>query len=116
MDCRNEKLVWKENIDEEGRICHCNDGDLCNANTPNITQPSTLSSSISTSTASVSISSITRKRLIFKTTISNREKHETTTKEVIDPILGQAELTIGIIIYLFLLHCLYSAAPPYGNI
>ena len=111
MDCRDEQIAWKDVIDENGSVCHCNNENLCNKDTPNITETSTsfkTPSSFSPSTSSNAMFTKIRKQFTLK-------ELKTTRKEVIDPILGKAELTVGVIIYLFLLRCLYSAAPPYGN-
>ena len=111
MDCRHEQIVWKDVIDEKGMVCHCNNENLCNKDTPIVAETSTsikTTSSFSPSTASNAMFIKIRKQFTL-------EDSKTTRKEVIDPILGKAELTVGVIIYLFLLRCLYSAAPPYGN-
>ena len=108
MDCRKETISWKENIDEDGLVCHCNNQELCNNDTPNITESSTMISVSSTSMASNARST----KIPNSFTI---QQSKTTRKEVTDPILGKSELIIGVIIYLFLLHCLYFAAPPYGK-
>ena len=105
MDCRKETISWKENIDEEGMVCHCNNEELCNTDTPNITESTTSSTSATSNARSTG--------RLKKFTI---QQSKTTRKEVTDPILGKAELIVGVIIYLFLLRCLYSAAPPYGKI
>ena len=104
MDCRKETISWKENIDEEGMVCHCNNEELCNKDTPNITESTTTSTPATSNARSTGI--------LKKFTI---QQSKTTRKEVTDPILGKAELIVGVIIYLFLLRCLYSAAPPYGK-
>ena len=104
MDCRKETISWKENIDEEGIVCHCNNEELCNKDTPNITESTTSSTSATSNARSTG--------RLKRFTI---QQSKTTRKEVTDPILGKAELIVGVIIYLFLLRCLYSAAPPYGK-
>merc|ERR1712179_774448 len=65
------------------------------------------------SVSSTSMASNARSTKIPKSFTIKESK--TTRKEVTDPILGKSELIIGVIIYLFLLHCLYFAAPPYGK-
>ena len=107
MNCRKETISWNDNVDEEGLVCHCNNEELCNKDTPNITESSTSSvfpSSVTSSARSVKI----QKGFTI-------QQSKTTRKEVTDPILGKSELIVGVIIYLFLLRCLYSAAPPYGK-
>ena len=89
-------------------VCHCNNQELCNKDPPTSTASSTTISVSSTSMASNARSTKIPKSFTIK-------ESKTTRKEVTDPILGKSELIIGVIIYLFLLHCLYFAAPPYGK-
>ena len=100
MDCRKETISWNENTDEDGLVCHCNNEELCNKDTPNTTESSTQSVS-STTVASNARSTIMRKGFTLK-------ESKTTKKEVTDPILGKSELIVGVIIYLFLLYLSFT--------